>query len=574
MTLASIRATEQRLHAAGLIPRPYQSEAAQLGAAALRRRGNSLQILPTGSGKTIVALLAAREAGFGRALVVVHRAELVDQWLDACMKVLPGVPVSLVTAEGKDWSGRIVVAMAQTLAKAATLETMPAIDLVILDEAHHATAPTWQAILDAARERCPRLRIYGCTATPERGDGQGLHRVFDNVSFDLPLRELVDGGFVVPPRAFMFDLAPPDVVDAAVRNAADFGEQEGVAAVLNTPERNAEAVRLWAEKAGDRATIAFTSTVEHAAAMAEAWRESGISAELMSGETPRGERAAILDRLRRGETQVVTNAIVLTEGFDEPRVGCVALLRGCSHKSLLIQMAGRGLRPLDAARYPGLVKPDAIVIDFGRSLARHGDLIAGRSLADRIAGDAAQKECQNCSGEVPAAVRECPLCGHEFPAKAIDHADELDIAAATREARLLEVDVLASSQFAWTPIDDDGLIAVGFDGSAALRHMGRGVWVAVGLPKEGWAVPLRVGPRYLALSAADDFLRMTESGEGAHKTREWLERAPTARQLELMARYRIASRGLTRYGAACQLSWEWQRKRITAAALEAMRRRA
>ena len=271
-----------------ILPRSYQTEAATAGAAALRKHGNTLAILPTGAGKTVTALLTAVEAGFDRLLILVHRDELATQWIAAVALVLGEVPVSLVNAAGKDWTGRIVVAMVPTACRPQNLARMPGFGMVVVDEAHHVVADTWRAILDAVRRRRRDARIYGCTATPERGDRKGLRRVFSNVFFSLPLRDLVEQGFLVEPRAFTFDIAVAEAVDRAVRGASDFGEQDAVAAVLNTEEANRHAVELWEEKAGNRRTIAFAANVAHAVALEGAWKAAGVAAETLTGKPPGG----------------------------------------------------------------------------------------------------------------------------------------------------------------------------------------------------------------------------------------------------------------------------------------------
>ncbi|HEY0418051.1 MAG TPA: helicase-related protein, partial [Acetobacteraceae bacterium] len=504
-------------------------------------------------------------------LILVHRDELVSQWIAAAALVLGDVNVSLVNADVKDWSGRIVVAMVPTACRPANLDRMPDFDMVAVDEAHHVVASTWMAVLDAVRRRRPDARIYGCTATPERGDKKGLRRVFSNVSFALPLPRLVEWGFLVEPRAFAFDIAPPAAVDRAVRDASDFGQQDAVAELLNTPAANERAVELWAEKAGDRRTIAFASNVAHAMALEAAWKAAGVAAETLTGETPRRDRAAILERLASGETQVVANCAVLTEGFDEPMVGCAVLARGCSNKSLLIQMAGRALRTVDAGRHPGVVKKDAVIIDFGRSLARHGDLLAGARLDDAKPGEAPTKTCPSCDAVVPLSVTECPLCGHEFQ-KPEEEAGgkEQERQDFIRNAKLFEIDVLNRSPFAWETIAEDAMIAAGFKASAAVKRIGD-VWVAVGYQKRQRAEPLRVGHRYQALSAADDYLRTHEDSDGAHKTAAWLSMRPTEKQVELLAAEGFRGTCASRYAASARIEWAWNSKRIIAASLQAVR---
>ncbi len=555
------------LHHSRVIPRPYQSAAADHGARALNRNGNTLHLLPTGAGKTVAALLTAAAAGFNRLLVLVHRDELVAQWLAAVALVLPQLATSTVTAAGRDWSGRIVVAMVPTLSRPAALAEMPSFDLVIVDEAHHAVAGSWQAILRGASQRHSGVRVYGCTATPERGDGMGLRRVFDNVSFAISLRELVEQGFLVPPNAFALDLVLAAEMDMATRTAADAGEQNEVATLLNTTATNRQAVEWWQEKAAERRTIVFAATVPHAVALAGAWTAAGVRAECLTGETRPRERAAILGRLASGETQVVTNCAVLVEGFDEPLVDCVVLARACSCKSTLIQMAGRALRTVDAARYPGVIKTDAVIIDFGRSLARHGDLLASACLDDRPTGPAPVKSCPSCNAALPINLMACPLCGHDFEPR-FDPSEPGAAVNSALGASLVSVDVLGRSPFAWTEIGADTMVAAGFSAQAVVRRIGDR-WVSVGLVKvpNQWrplVVPLRVGSSPQVFAAADDFMRARETSGAAHKAKSWMREPPTIAQLEQLARRRISATNLTKYSASVRLTCAWHGQDIMA----------
>ena len=159
---------------------------------------------------------------------------------------------------------------------------------------------------------------------------------------------------------------------------------------------------------GTGKTIVFASTVRHAEHAAEAFRAEGVNAAVVSGKTPSFERAALLRRFDEGDVQVLVNVAVLTEGYDSQPVSCVVLLRPCSFKSTMLQMIGRGLRTVDPARYPGVVKTDCVVMDFGRSLATHRDLESKVRMEDK------QKPCPECGAEIPCGVMECPICGHVF----------------------------------------------------------------------------------------------------------------------------------------------------------------
>jgi superfamily II DNA or RNA helicase len=120
--------------------------------------------------------------------------------------------------------------------------------------------------------------------------------------------------------------------------------------------------------------VVFCSTVEHAQNVAAAFRAHGITATTVHGEMSDAERKATLGAYAKGRIQVITNVAVLTEGWDHPPTSCVVLLRPSSYKSTMIQMVGRGLRTVNPEEYPGVVKTDCIILDFGTSSLIHGSL--------------------------------------------------------------------------------------------------------------------------------------------------------------------------------------------------------
>jgi DNA repair protein RadD len=136
----------------------------------------------------------------------------------------------------------------------------------------------------------------------------------------------------------------------------------------------------------------------------------GYSAACVEGNMTKQERAAVLSAYDRGELQVITNVAVLTEGWDHQPTSCVILLRPSSYKSTMIQMIGRGLRKVEPSRYPGVVKDDCVVMDFGTSILTHGSIEQDVDLEG-----AGTKSCPECEALVPAQMRECAICGYEWP---------------------------------------------------------------------------------------------------------------------------------------------------------------
>ncbi|MCE5333936.1 MAG: hypothetical protein LLG06_05045, partial [Desulfobacteraceae bacterium] len=395
--------------------------------------------------------------------------------------------------------------------------------------------------------------------------------------------------FLVPPRAFVVDVNGVREGLSRVRKLASDFDMDEVEKVMNRKVVNDEVIKQGKDKAGDRKTIVFASTVLHASDVRDAFGAAGVTVEMVTGETPDHERAAIIRRLKSGQTQVVVNVAVLTEGFDEPSVSAIVLLRPCSFKSTLIQMVGRGLRTVDPNLYPGMVKHDCVVLDFGTSILNHGNIEAdvdlgakGDSEKDAAAGEAPFKICPDedqketeytrpdvngnfgCGARVPASVKVCPLCGFVFEKTGEPEKFE--------EVILTEVDLLASSPFRWVDLFGSGkvMIASGFDAWAGVMSADGENWFALGKERSSKIVKkILIGDRTRALAAADDFLREMETGDSASKSRRWLRDPATEKQKELLRQvgYQIdpLDFSFTKYSSNCHLNFQWNRRMIEAA---------
>ena len=358
-----------------MLLRPYQEVAINDAADALDKHGNTLVVAPTGAGKTIMlsALVGKRRDVSKDVLILQHRDELVSQNSTKFQRVNPELSASYVNASQKDWSGDAVFAMVQTLSRQNNLERMPKVDLIVVDEAHHTVADTYQRIINAAKNANEGVQVVGFTATPNRGDKKGLRDVFTNCSHQIEIATLIREGFLVPPKTFVVDVGVQDELREVRKTASDF-DMADVEKIMNRRAINKRVVEEWKDKAGDRKTIVFCSTIRHAEDVCEEFIEQGVNAAVVTGNTPSDEREEILHDLAHGETQVVVNVAVLTEGFDAPPVSCVVLTRPCSYKSTMVQMIGRGLRTVDQEEFPGVVKTNCVVLDFGTSVLTHGSL--------------------------------------------------------------------------------------------------------------------------------------------------------------------------------------------------------
>jgi len=547
-----------------MLLRPRQKQFVERSIHALDEHGNTLAVAPTGAGKTIMlSAVTGRMIGEpakgtgGKACVLAHRDELTGQNLNKFGRVNPQLTTSIVDAKEKSWRGQVTFAMVPTLARKDNLDQMPAIDLLVIDEAHHAAADSYRRIIDTALHRNPMCRIYGVTATPNRGDKRGLRPVFSNVADQIRIGELIASGHLVPPRTFVIDVGVQDELNKVRRTADDFDMAE-VDAIMNRSPVTEAVIRHWREKAGERQTVVFCSTISHARNVTDAFNAAGVAAGFIHGEMADADRKATLAAYASGKLRVIVNVAVLTEGWDHPPTSCVVLLRPSSYKSTMIQMVGRGLRTISPEEHPGVIKTDCIVLDFGTSTLLHGSLEQDVDLNGREPGDEAPtKDCPECGAVVPLATTECPLCGHVW-----ERADAGEIAP-LGDFIMSEIDLLKRSSFRWCDLfgDDAALIASGFNAWGGVFFL-NGRWYGIGGLQKQRPHLLAVGERTICLAAANDWLNEHESDETAHKTRRWLNQPPTDRQLAFLPTEYRQDFGLTRYQASALLAFRFNRDAI------------
>ena len=259
-----------------------------------------------------------------------------------------------------DLSYPVQVASVQTLyARAMRTDKMPlpAADLVIIDEAHHVRAQTWAKIL----EQYPNARRLGLTATPCRSDGRGLGNFFDIIVEGPQVAELIEQKHLVP--TVYYAPVEPDLKGVKT-SQGDYAINE-LADRMNRPDLVGDIVTNWHKHGQRRKTLLFAVDVAHSIHIRDEFVKADVRAEHIDGSTPKDERDAILARLASGETELVSNCMVLTEGFDLPAIGCIVLARPTKQLGLFRQMAGRGLRPAEA-------KPNLTLIDHSGAVFRHG----------------------------------------------------------------------------------------------------------------------------------------------------------------------------------------------------------
>jgi DNA repair protein RadD len=459
-------------------------------------------------------------------------------------------------AEEKSWSGNATFAMVQTLSRQSHLEQMPTLDLLVIDEAHHASSPSYRMIIDQVLAKNSKVAICGLTATPNRGDGKGLREVFSNVADQITLGEMIASGHLVSPRTFVIDVGAQEALQNVRRTAIDF-DMEQVATILNKSLITDAVIAHWKQKAAQRKTIVFCSTVAHAQSVCEAFIAADVPSVLIHGELSQPERKNRLQAFETGNAQVVVNVAVLTEGYDYTPTACVVLLRPSSYKSTFIQMVGRGLRTVNPQEFPGVIKSDCVVLDFGTASLMHGALEQEVNLDGQAhEGEAPTKDCPECDASVPLACMECPLCGYLWERQTQDN-------SALSDFIMSEIDLLKRSNFRWCDLFgcDDALMATGFTAWGGVFFL-NGRWHAIGGAKSQRTKLLAVGERTVCMARADDWLNDHESADSAHKTRRWLNDPPTSKQLGYLPEAMRNDFGMTRYQASALLAFQFNRKEI------------
>ena len=312
----------------------------------------------------------------------------------------------------RDTEHAVIVAGIQSVYKKAC--DLGAFNLIIVDEAH-LIAPDgegmYRTFLADAKVINPEVRVIGLTATPFRlksGMICGPENILNHVCYEVGVKELIRDGYLCR-LVTKAGLQKADTSDLHVR-AGEFVADE----VENLMDQDGLVIAACTEIVGlthDRHSyLLFASGVKHGQHVAKVMQDiSGRECGFVCGETPTKERDEFLGRFKAGDLKYLANVNVLTTGFDAPNIDCVALLRPTMSPGLFYQMVGRSFR-----LHPG--KQDALVLDFGGNVLRHGpvDQIRVRDVASGN-GEAPAKECPECHSVIAAGYAVCPDCGYVFP---------------------------------------------------------------------------------------------------------------------------------------------------------------
>lgn len=385
--------------------RPYQIDALNRLRDGIRR-GVKRQILmiATGGGKTSVAAeMITTAVGRGkRVLFLAHRRELIDQ----CSARLDQFSIEhgVIMAGHRRYQPmlQVQIASVQTLVRR---EVKPRADLIVVDECHHARAGSYQKILDCY----PTAPVVGLSATPWRMDGRGLGELFEEIVVGATTAELIKQGHLVPFTGFAYDA--PDLSNVE-RRGGDYDEH-GLELVMGGVRLLGNIVGQWQAHAAGLRTVVFAVTVAHSKEIVERFRHAGVAAEHVDGETPTELRAAILERLRTGETTVVSNVGVLTEGWDLPSCEVCILARPTQSVGLYLQMVGRVLRPAPGKAVARIHDHAGCIVqhgppDYERDYSLDADVSVGKR---KSAKPPPMRTCLGCFAIYTPELEACPACG-------------------------------------------------------------------------------------------------------------------------------------------------------------------
>ena len=395
--------------------RPYQLDAEEsIFAAKADGAKSALGVMPTGCGKTIVFASAIRRMFPKKCLVIAHRQELIWQAVDKIKKVT-GLTVDVEMGEYKartdadmfHLKASVVVCTIQTLTAggdgAGRMGKFNPDDfgLVIVDEAHHSTSPSYRKALDYFKTN-PDLFILGVTATPDRSDEEALGQIFDVVAFDYEILDAIRDGWLVPIQQQFVHVSGLDY--SQIRTTAGDLNGADLASVMEAEKPMHKIVDATIEIIGSKRGIGFASSVEHARMCSEIMNrhKPGIS-NWVCGSTDKDERKLIISDFSKGKVQWLWNCAVFTEGFDDSGIEVISMGRPTKSRSLYAQMAGRATRPhesiahtlngfsvaaLRRAMIARSCKPSCLIIDFVGNSGKHklittADILGG-NVSDEV----------------------------------------------------------------------------------------------------------------------------------------------------------------------------------------------
>jgi len=517
--------------------RPYQQEAIDSFFAALPEHKRQLIVLPTGAGKTVVFGALARHYfehvdSSKPILVLAHRTELLEQAETKLQMVWPAVMTGRVQAERNEQLGQVMLASTQTLVAGRSIREP---GLIIYDECHHSRAEGALRVLKelgAFEDNGPAL--LGVTATPSRSDKTELGDVFEHLTYERTILQMIMDGYLSDVRGKKVVI--PNLELKQVRmSGGDYSAQDLSVAMNHDIALNA-VVEAFVRHAKERKAVIFAVDVKHAKALAERFKLAGYKAAAIDGTMKWEDRTKILQDFAKDKLRILVNVQVLSEGFDQPDVDCVVIARPTKSQSLYTQMVGRALR-----LHPG--KNDALVLDLtgasdDKNLQTFARLMKTQTTPEKKAAPAPRsKEKSNAQ---PAEDLKTMMTGESVAEWLARLAAEEQARGDEAEQFVQAINLFANrSRFRWERVKDHFAISYGNGHWAYLILEGQTWWPIIEL----------TGPRYLPLhdealpleyaqGIAEGFLELLET-KLIQKDADWRTAPVSERQAYLLGKYHI-----------------------------------
>ncbi|KAI1775220.1 P-loop containing nucleoside triphosphate hydrolase protein [Hypoxylon cercidicola] len=453
----------------GIRLRDYQEECIQSVLNSIQHGHKRLGIsLATGAGKTVIftQLIDRIKSSSDEArqtLILAHRRELVEQAARHCTAAYPTKTVEIemgnMHASG---AADITIASIQSIISGDRIDKFDPsrFKLILVDEAHHIVAPGYLKTLehfglDEKTDNSPLL--VGVSATFSRFDGLRLGAAIDEIVYHKDYVDMI-GDKWLSDVVFTTVESTADISSVKSGSNGDFQPGE-LSKVVNTEQINEVTVRSWLAKASERkSTLVFCVDLAHVAGLTQTFKQHGIDARFVIGDTPKLERSERIDAFRRGEFPVLLNCGVFTEGTDIPNIDCVVLARPTRSRNLLVQMIGRGMR-----LHPD--KTNCHVIDMVSSLAAGivttptlfgldpSELVEGATVNDmRNLKEGKMLESNNINEAPSVDVRKVTF---------VDYDSVFDLISDTSGERHIR----SASQHAWVQVGPNKYVLSGPDGT-------------------------------------------------------------------------------------------------------------
>lgn len=351
--------------------RDYQMEAVDGFVNSLKDTGRAQAVLATGLGKTVIlaegiAQLFRDEAiRGGRALVLAGTRELVDQLQRSFWDQLPKWVMTHRLMGGEtpaDWDG---ITFATVQSAMSRLEELPDFGLVLIDEAHHVGSDSFRRITD----HFANSMIGGVTATPWRGDGYDIDRIFGPPVVRIGIAEGLRRGFLCEADyRLLADNIDWSLVRDRSKNKYSLKQLNRLLLLPTRDEEAARTMRMVFDEEARRSAVVFCSSVTHARSFAAMLRLFGFRAEPITGDMPPRERDRTMAAFRKGSVDVVTTRDLFNEGVDVPDVDMIIFMRVTHSRRIFVQQLGRGLRISPR-------KKKVVVLDFVSDLRRLAEVV-------------------------------------------------------------------------------------------------------------------------------------------------------------------------------------------------------